>query len=129
MSADDRKVRLEALTRLALATREKPEPQTYVVYLEDTARERTDVLLEACRRLEKSSAWFPKVAELLAECAVIAKHRREAEDQKRLLMPANFVPAAPGAAERFKAMVEKIVREKRMPATRPSDKEWADRRG
>lgn len=119
MSADDRKIRLEALTRLALATREKPEPQTYVVYLENTVRVRTDVLIEACRRLEKSSTWFPKVAELLAECDLIAKRYREQQEQKQLV-PANFVPASPEKVEAVKQMLKSLSRKKRMSPVPPT---------
>lgn len=72
----DAERRLEAITRLAVATRERAEPQTFQVYLENTAKVATDVLIEAGRRLEKSATWFPKVSELLETCNAVAREQR-----------------------------------------------------
>lgn len=86
----DEDKRMEALTRLALATREKVDRASYVLYLEDTARFSTAVIVDACRRLETSSPWFPKLAELIEECRIVAQQhaeRAEAERRKRLPPP------------------------------------------
>jgi hypothetical protein len=91
LTRETREARLKALTRLALATREKVEPSVYVIYLEDTAAFSTGVMTEACQRLERSSAWFPKVAELIEECRLVAQQQQErreqAERQKRIMPP------------------------------------------
>jgi hypothetical protein len=75
--------RIKALTRLALATREKVEPATYVLYVEDTAGFSTDVLEKACRRLETALTWFPKVSELVSECRIVARYEAEQRAQQQ----------------------------------------------
>ncbi len=79
--------RVKALTRLALATREKVEPATYVLYVEDTAGFPTDVLESACRRLETSLTWFPKVSELVEECRVVSRYQEEQRATARRQVP------------------------------------------
>lgn len=72
----DLETRLHALDRLAIATRERCDKETKAVYLDDTAGIETAVLVEACRRLERSSSWFPKMKELLEHCEVVAREQR-----------------------------------------------------
>jgi hypothetical protein len=81
----DKEKRIEAFTRLAMATREKIDRATYVLYLEDTADYSTAVVTMACRRLEHSSKWFPKVGELREECGKVATRMAEAAETKRRL--------------------------------------------
>ena len=84
----DKEKRLEAFTRVAMATREKIDRATYVLYLEDTSDYSTAVVMTACKRLEHSSRWFPKVGELRDECRIVAAHlAEEAETKRRALMP------------------------------------------
>ncbi len=86
---NDKEQRVKALTRLGVATREKLEPQTFAVYLDDTAWIETKAFVEACRRLETIAQWFPKVAELMEMCRLVAKEyqlRAEA-DRPRLSAP------------------------------------------
>jgi hypothetical protein len=88
LTDSDKTTRLEAFTRLAIATREKIDRATYVLYLEDTADYSTAVVTEACRRLERSAQWFPKVGELREECRMIAARKAEdAEARRRALNP------------------------------------------
>lgn len=111
----DKEARLKAMTRLALATREKVEPQTFAVYLDDVQRVETAVLIDACRRLEKSSEWFPKVKELLDMCNVVAKERQIREEMNRPRLSAAQTPDP----DRVAMWMEKIrasCRGKRMPS-------------
>jgi len=106
LTTDSKTQRVNALTRLALATREKVESATYVVYVEDTAHFSADVLAQACKRLEHSSPWFPKVAELIAECQLVAN--REAERRAARQLPANAEKADP---DRLAAFLEQCKAE------------------
>lgn len=76
MATSDADRRLQSLIRLAWATRTKLEKEEFVVYLDDVTGIQTDVLVEACRRLEKSATWFPKVSELLETCNAVAREQR-----------------------------------------------------
>ena len=80
----DKEARIQALERLSVATREKVEPQTYALYLEDTVLIPTRYFVEACGRLEKSSAWFPKLKELIDECSTVARWHQDQQALKRL---------------------------------------------
>ena len=113
MTKDERETRLHALTRLALATREKVDRETYVLYLDDTSGFSTGVLVDACRRLETSAAWFPKVAELMEECRTVARqHMERAEERARKRLP----PPAPRpeVTEEFLAKIRALARKKAM---------------
>jgi hypothetical protein len=81
--ANDRELRVRALTQLAIATREKLEPQTIATYLDDVARVSTPILVAACERLRKSAEWFPKVRELLDACQAVAHERKMREELNR----------------------------------------------
>lgn len=105
--------RLESLTRLALATREKVTRDVYVLYLEDTADFSTDVVLSACRRLEHSASWFPKVAELRAECLAVARQKAEQLAQKRLNLLTE-PQVSPEKLAKFKAAVQALINRKGM---------------
>jgi hypothetical protein len=110
----DKEQRVQALTRLAIATREKAEPQTFAVYLDDTSRVSTHVLLEACRRLEKSSTWFPKVAELLEQCNLVAKeHQIRAELNRPRLREASYEASEEKKAQ-FREQWKALMQGKRM---------------
>lgn len=98
LTQDSKEARMKALTRLALATREKVDAATYVLYVEDTAHFPSAVVVDACRRIETSSPWFPKLAELVEECRLVAKYQedqREEVERKRL-------PPAPISDEKWK---------------------------
>jgi hypothetical protein len=89
------------------------ERASYVLYLEDTARFSTAVVVEACRRLETSSQWFPKLAELVEECQRVAQRhqeQREAERRKRLPPP----PPRPEFMADVMARLKALTREKGM---------------
>lgn len=90
MTPDEKRARLSALTKLALATREKAEPEVFRVYLEALAGWSTEVLAEACTRLQRTAQWFPKVAEIVEACNTIHRERQQRLEQKRLGAP---VPA------------------------------------
>lgn len=112
LTAESKTERVKALTRLALATREKVESSTYVVYVEDTAQFPTHVVVEACRRLEHAAAWFPKVAELIDECKVVAT--REAERRASRQLPAHTEKADPERIAQFLEDVKAEIRRKSM---------------
>ena len=112
LTADSKTQRINALTRLALATREKVESPTYVVYVEDTAHFSTAVVVQACKRLEHSSSWFPKVAELIEECRLVAN--REAERRAAWQLPAHTDKADPERLATFLEQCKAEVRRKSM---------------
>ncbi len=107
--------RVKALTRLALATREKVETATYVLYVEDTAGFPTDVLEKACRRLETGLAWFPKVSELIAECRIVARYEEEQRaTARRGQLRIEGQPVAPEQLAQLKADVALLLHRRRM---------------
>ena len=80
--------RVAAMTRIALATREKIDRATFALYLEGVAGYSTATVIEACRRIEDRSSWFPKKAELLEECRIVAQRKADAaEEQRRKRLP------------------------------------------
>lgn len=93
MPKADRDARIEALTKLALVTKEFPPPKTtfekesqqkfLLIYLEDTAMFATSVVVEACHRLRLRMNWFPKGAELRDECRIVAQQEQERLDSQR----------------------------------------------
>ena len=115
LTKENRTIRVQALTRLSVATREKMEPSAFVVYIEDTARFSTEVVVRACRRLESEAEWFPKVAELVTACQQTARYLSELQEQKqraRQLMP------PPMAAEKWaeiQAQFKAVLRKRTMP--------------
>lgn len=113
MTKEQREQRITALTRLALATREKLDPASYVLYVEDTARYSTAVVVEACRRLETSASWFPKLAELTAECRLVAERQQEAAEarQRKRLPPA---PVPQEKLDHFLAQMRDVIQKKTM---------------
>jgi hypothetical protein len=114
LTPDDKRIRLEALTKLAIATREKAEPQTFAVYLEDLAAWRTSTLVEACRRLRLTAQWFPKVAEIAEACRAVAREAELRADARRL-KPAEFVPVPAERVEEFKRQIRVAIGRKGMP--------------
>jgi hypothetical protein len=84
--------RIGALHRLAVATREKADPETLALYLEGSGRYATVDVVLACRRLEGRVAWFPKLAELLSECDVVQAERWERDQASRALPAADGGP-------------------------------------
>ena len=95
----DRERRFGALARLAAATREKVEKETYAVYLDDTKHIAVDVLELAAHRLEKSSTWFPKVAELIAMCNVVLTEQRVRREQQQPRLAPTDTPSPERMAE------------------------------
>jgi endonuclease YncB( thermonuclease family) len=113
MKLRDKDARLTALERLAVATREKVEPQTFALYLEDTALIPTDTLVAACRRLERSMTWFPKLKEILDGCALVVA------DQQAQQVVHRLQPHDAPDPERLQMWMEKIkaaCQGKRMPS-------------
>lgn len=113
LSETSREQRVTTLTRLALATREKVETAVYVVYVEDTAHISLPVFQMACRRLEHSSKWFPKVAELLEECGTVARHLQEQEDGRKRFMLSE-PPVSPEKIRTFRQAVAERLQRMRM---------------
>lgn len=114
MTLDEKRARLNALTRLALATREKCEPQTLQVYLDMTAGWSVEILTQACERLGRTAQWFPKVGDITAECESVYKQAAERRETARLL---NAEPPVSSArqAELFRGLAD-LVKAKRWPA-------------
>ncbi len=81
--ADATERRLAALTSLALATREKADRATYVLYLDGLADFSTDVVVRACTRLAHSAEWFPKLSQVREECRVVARYEQEQREQAK----------------------------------------------
>ena len=79
----DSEQRMAAMTRIALATREKIDRATFALYLEGVAGYSTATVIEACRRIEDRAQWFPKKSELLDECRIVAQRKADAEEDKR----------------------------------------------
>lgn len=109
---DNKEARLTALTKLALRTREKVEPATFVLYVEDTAKFSTAVVVEACDRWGRSQAWFPKAAELIEECRLVAQRHEERREQRQL--SAHSEPASPERLAKFLDDVKALARQKAM---------------
>lgn len=63
------------LHRLAVATRDKLDPEVIAVYIDNTSDIELDIFERACRRLEQKAEWFPKVAEIRKCCAEIVNER------------------------------------------------------
>jgi len=113
MATDADKQKIAALTRLALATREKVDRETYVLYLEAVSRYSVSVVSEACRRLEDTARWFPKKAELMEECALVAaRHQERQEERARaLLMPPE---PSPERKQEFLRKLRELIASKSM---------------
>jgi hypothetical protein len=85
MTADETRARRNLITRLAIATREKIVKETVDVYVDGTAGIRLVTLDRVCHELERTSKWFPPVAEIVERC--VGRERVEAgqrDTQKRL---------------------------------------------
>lgn len=114
---DDLKVRRAALTRLAIATRERlPEAQEdrnalFRVYLDDLDAFSTDTFVRACRRLEGSMQWFPKKQELLEACQAVAKYKAD-NAKPRLAIGDGDTPVDPAKWGEFKAKVDQLLAKK-----------------
>ena len=93
-------IRTDALERLATATRENISADAIGVYLENTATFSDDVFVKACRHLERTSAWFPKCAELRTACIACQPQPT----------PTPRVSFAPSSKERSEFWLEKIRR-------------------
>jgi hypothetical protein len=113
MADDAQKQKLTALTRLALATREKVDRETFVLYLEAVQAFSPALVTEACRRLEDAMKWFPKKAELLEECGRVAMRDRERrEDRERKRLPP--APLSPERHAEIMARFRDVLRSKAM---------------
>lgn len=111
----DKETRLKALTRLAIAVQAKLEPQTFAIYLDDLNDIETVLVVEACRRLEKTEEWFPKPKILRQMCSVVARERQIREELNRPRLSAGETPDP----ERVAMWMEKIkaaCRGHRMPS-------------
>lgn len=113
MTPEQKEKRIAALTRLALATREKLDRAAYVVFVDATATVPIDVFEAACRRLEAGSAWFPRVHELLEECRAVVRYR---DSQRRPLraLAAGDVPITEAHLAELRARVAEAVERRRM---------------
>lgn len=113
MDSSQQERRLTALTRLAIATREKCDRATYLLYLEHVQRFSTEVVIAACRRLESSSEWFPKVAQLVEECRVVARHKAEQQEQHKRRM-LDIPPVDAAKIKQMREMVKEFLNARRV---------------
>lgn len=87
LTPEQKRARLEALTKLAIATREKLERETIGVYLDALQGWSTAIFVEACRRLQSASQWFPKVAEIADACRTVEREQQIRKEQRQLKAP------------------------------------------
>lgn len=116
--------RTEAITRLAVATRERLDRQVLDVYLEDVKHWSTPVLVEACRRLHHGE-FFPKVGEVLKACASVADefYRAEcAERERKWLAQQPVKTFDPEAEQRRKDRMAKFLADCKAEVARKSMK-------
>lgn len=119
MDTKELATRKAALTRLAVATRERlPDAREdrdalFRVYLDDTEQFTTDTFVLACRRLETSLDWFPKKHELVDACQAVAQYKR---DQRKpvLALASGDTPVDPEKLANIREMVKAAVRRKAM---------------
>lgn len=117
-SPEQKRARLEALTKLAIATREKVERETFGVYLESLDSWSTGYLVEACRRLQRTATWFPKVAEIMECCRTVERERQIVAESRRLA-PAEFTPIPKEKFERFLADIRAAINRHDLARPRP----------
>lgn len=116
---DDIKIRRLALTRLAIATRERlPESQEdrhafFKVYLDGTEGFSNDTFCRACRNLENSIDWFPKKHELIEACRAVLKFKLD-QRKPQLALPSGDKPIAPEKWREFQSCVQALIQRKRM---------------
>lgn len=117
--ADEQAVFRAAITRLALATRE-PLPVSqedrnalFRIYWDGVNRFSIRTIVSACRRLETTSKWFPKVSELVETCAAIVARKRD-EAKPTLALPSGDTPLDPEKLARFREDVARTIRAMRM---------------
>lgn len=109
----DEEARLQALTNLALRTKEKVQRAVYVLYLQDTARFPSAVVIEACERWGTSSKWWPSASELIEECVLVGRrHQERAEERARKRLPPAPVPQE--KLDAFMAQFRAVIRKKAM---------------
>ena len=111
---DEKRQKLQALTKLAIATREKAEPQTFVVYLEGLEFFDAPTVATACANLIGRATWFPKVAELVEECRAILRVQAERNAERRRLSAPPPVPISPERHAEIMARFRAILHEKGM---------------
>jgi hypothetical protein len=114
MTDQERAARRAALTRLAVATRERlPEAREdrdafFHVYLDGLENIHTDTFVKACRQLETTLDWFPKKHELIDACRAIARRKTEArESQQRQLTEGRMID--PPKVEELKRRVRELI--------------------
>jgi len=96
---------------LAIAVRERlPEHKDdraafFKVFLDDHEKFDTRTFVEACRRLETKSDWFPKKAELFSECVSVARAKHE---QMEAAHRARYLPPEPVDPDKLAAFMEKL---------------------
>lgn len=124
MNRDDNARRIAALTRLAIATRErlpaeeKAKTAFFRIYLDDFEHFSTDTYERACRRLETSLDWFPKKHELMEACQAVAKWKAENQKPVRLALPSGDKPLDLDQLKNFRRDVERNIQERHsMPGT------------
>lgn len=119
MTPKDRAVRQAALTRLAVATRERlPETREdreafFSVYLSDLEGYSAETFVRACRHLETAVSWFPKKHELAEACRSIARQQADARKPSLALLPGDR-PVDPEKLMRFKEAVAEAIASKAM---------------
>lgn len=117
--ATDRDFKLAALTRLAIATRERlPEDKRerdamFHIYLDGMDVYSVDTFVRACKHLEVAQSWFPKKHELVEACQSIVKQKRDA-DRPRLALPAGQSEVNPAKLADFRHRVRELIQRKAM---------------
>ncbi len=116
MTKDDRII--DALERLASATQTRTDDAAWLgtlrVYVENLERYSADIVTAACRKLETTATWMPKVAEILDQCRQI--HRTQAPQAPVRLDPQpDPTPEQLAMRDNFLAELRAMIATKRMP--------------
>jgi hypothetical protein len=120
VKADDLNIRRAALTRLAVATRERlPDARAdrdafFHVYLDGLDTYSTDTFVRACKHLETALSWFPKKHELVEACQSIVRQKRDSE-RPVLALPPGQSEIDPGKLADFRHRVRELLERKSMP--------------
>jgi hypothetical protein len=116
---NERDYKLAALTRLAIATRERlPEDKRerdamFHIYLDGMDTYSADTFVRACKHLETALSWFPKKHELVEACQSILRQKRDKE-RPRLALPAGETEVDPAKLSDFRHRVRELIERKGM---------------
>ena len=80
---DEHQQRITSLLRLASATRTKLDPQDHAVYLDGTSGFSPETFAAACRHLETTAEFFPRLSEVVQACLAVVGERKRREELAR----------------------------------------------